>query len=709
MSDFEDSDSEDYGISEESLPEKRHNKASTKGRKSKKKLFSKRHFLEDEALSGEEDSSSIDSEFRDEIKEAETLKQKLPTRKSALETLDPEDIAKKYDEKAALAKASLPKEMSHITHQQQLPSISDPKLWQVGCKKGKGKEAVINLLQKCLHKQQLEEPLDIFSAFASSHVKDYIYVEAYLKMHVILAIKGMHMLNENRVNLVPIDEMVDVFSMDKAKKIQLKKGTFVRIRSGDYKGDIAQIVSVEEHRGRALIRVVPRLEKTGNKKIRAPGKLFNHDDYRDAENKRDSSEQGVFYYCWNGMQFYAGFLHKYMSLRSLQVTNVNPSLAEFQIFQSSQNDENEESAPIVQGRKVQFIQGDKVRVTKGDVKGLTGTVHTSSDGVICIIPQVEELCDQKFEFPVDELCKFFEVGDHVKVIAGRYIGITGMIISTEDSSADIICDVSQNVITVLCNDVKLSEEVSSGVSINHNYRINDIISLANENSFGLVVKVDSECLTVVMASGEVRNVWFHEIAKKFSPKKAIALDRDQNSLNEGDMVKISYTRHENFNKFGSIKNSLRGVLFLSIPGEGEYGILAIRASYCLLLGTETANLDLPDIKRQDFMGKIVRIKSGPYRGYSGKVIEINETRARVEMSTLSKFITVELEACETIRSGEEGMSLQKQDVIRTPAAHSPGYGVSTPAHDISSPWETPRHDPYRDYPKSPSAPRSYRT
>ena len=150
MSDFEDSDSEDYGISEESLPEKRHNKASTKGRKSKKKLFSKRHFLEDEALSGEEDSSSIDSEFRDEIKEAETLKQKLPTRKSALETLDPEDIAKKYDEKAALAKASLPKEMSHITHQQQLPSISDPKLWQVGCKKGKGKEAVINLLQKCL-------------------------------------------------------------------------------------------------------------------------------------------------------------------------------------------------------------------------------------------------------------------------------------------------------------------------------------------------------------------------------------------------------------------------------------------------------------------------------------------------------------------------------------------------------------------------------
>ena len=108
------------------------------------------------------------------------------------------------------------------------------------------------------------------------------------------------------------------------------------------------------------------------------------------------------------------------------------------------------------------------------------------------------------------------------------------------------------------------------------------------------------------------------------------------------------------------------------------------------------------------MGKFIRIKSGPYRGYSGKIIEVTDTKARVEMSTLSKFITVELDACEAILSGEEGMILQKQDIPRTPAHHSPGYGVSTPAPDISSPWETPRHDSYKDWQKSPSAPRSYR-
>ena len=696
-------ESESYQSSEERLPKKRIKKSAFQAKKKQKlSKFSKKHFLDNEAVSGEEDSSSEgDQDFANEREEVKAMEKFTRKRESVFDKINPEDLARQYDEKVKIEKSFIPKELSNITHQQQLPSISDPKLWQVGCRKGKEKEAAINLLQKAIYREQEGLPLKIYSVFASSHVKDYVYVEADLKLHVVEAVRGMHMLSENRINLVPIGEMVDVFSMDKAKRTQLKKDMFVRIRSGDYKGDLAQIVNVEEHRGRALIRVVPRLEKTGNKKIRAPSKLFNHDDYQDAEKKRDSSEQGVFYYCWNGMQFYSGFLHKYMSLRSLQISGVTPTLSEYQVFHSSQKDDSGENLPMVQARKVVFIQGDKVRVTRGDLKGLTGAVHTASEGIVYVIPHVEELCDQKYEFPVDELCKFFEVGDHVKVLAGRYSGITGMIVSTEDSAADIICDVTKNIITALCNDLKLSEEVSSGVQANNNYRVNDIVSMANENAFGIVTKVDNECVTAMMTTGEVRNIWYHEISKKFSPKKATAQDRDKNSLTEGDMVKISYARHEHYNKFGSIKNCLRGVLFLSIPGEGEFNMVVVKASYCLLLGTETRPLDLPDSTRQDFMGKIIRIKSGPYRGYSGKIVEVNDTRARVEMNTLSKFITVELEACETIKSGEEGMVLQKQDVTRTPAAHSPGYGVSTPAHDISSPWE-------RDYKKSPSAPRAYR-
>lgn len=698
--------SEDEEFSEDFIPEKRKKKRNSKPKK-KKKSFTRSKFIEDEAITDNEDNSSVESGYERERQEVEKLDNIYGIRRIHRDERSPEEIVNDIESRLKRQYETLPKGMTDLNSQHILPSIYDAKLWQVRCKKGKEKEAAINLLHKAMHKQGEDDPLQILSVFASNHVKDYIYVEANSMQHVIAAIRGMHMLYENQVKLVPNNEMVEVFSMDKAQKIHLKEGAFVRIRSGDYKGDLAQIVSLEEHRGRAMIRVVPRLEKTGNKKIRPPGKLFNPDDYRDAEKKRDNSEQGLFYYCWNGQQFYSGFLHKFMSLRSLQANDINPTLAEVQVFQATHKDDTQEIIPMSQGRKIQFVQGDKVKVVKGDVKGLTGTVHTNSDGMIYIIPHVEDLQGQRFEFPCDDLSKFFEVGDHVKVIAGRYNGITGMVAATVESSADILCDVSKNVITCLCNDLKLSEEVSSGQSLSVSYKLYDIVSLANDNSFGIVTKVDSEYLTAIMNSGETKNIWFHEISKKYPSTQGSALDRDQNSLSRGDMVKICLSRSPLYNKFGSIKNSLRGILFLSIPGEGEFGIVPVKSSYCLLLGTDNRAVDEDDKQRMELKGKLVRIKSGPYRGFSGKVVDVIDNKAKVELSTSSKQIVVDRTACETLKIGEDGISLQKQDIKKTPAAHSPGYGLSTPAQQESySPWETPRHDSY--YQKSPSVHRSFK-
>ena len=45
--------------------------------------------------------------------------------------------------------------------------------------------------------------------------------------------------------------------------------------------------------------------------------------------------------------------------------------------------------------------------------------------------------------------------------------------------------------------------------------------------------------------------------------------------------------------------------------------------------------------------------------------------------------------------------------LRTPA-HSPGYPMGTPAHDMTSPWrDTPGHD-YSEWPRSPSIPSHFR-
>ena len=709
------SDSEDYDYSEEIIQEKRKKKRTSKGTK-KKKSFARSRFIDDEAVTDNDENSSIEDGFEREREEAENLATLYDRRRMQIDTRTPEEIAAEIERRTQRQYEALPKELSDLGDQIRLPAVSDAKLWQVRCKKGKEKEAAINLLNKALFKQQEGDPLQILSVFASNHVKDFIYVEAYSMHHVVIGIRGMHMLYENQVKLVPNNEMVEVFAMEKAQKLHLKPGSFVRIRSGDYKKDLAQIVSLEEHRGRAMIRVVPRLEergvkkqarKSGHQRIRPPCKLFNPQDFGDeAEKKRDGSEQGQFYYCWNGMQFYSGFLHKYMSLKSLQATDIKPSLAEIQVFQVTNQDDVQESIPLAQGRKIQFVQGDKVKVVKGDVKGLTGTVHTNSDGMISIIPHVEDMSAQRYEFPSADLCKFFEDGDHVMVIDGRYKGITGMVAHTAENSAGILCDVSKNMITCLCNDLKLTDEISSGQTQSSNYQVTDIVSLQNDNSFGMVTKVDSEYLTAVMNSGDTKNIWFHEISRKYSSSHNSTLDRDQNSLSRGDMVQICQSRSTLYKKIGSIKNSLRGVLFLSIPGEGEYGIVPIKSEFCLLLGTDSRPIDEDDKRRQELKHKQVLIKSGPYKGFSGKVVDVNDNRAKVELCTSSKQIMVDVDACEILKSGENGITLQRQDMNRTPAALSPAYGLSTPAQEIYSPWDTPRHDSYHQ--RSPSAQRSYR-
>ena len=48
------------------------------------------------------------------------------------------------------------------------------------------------------------------------------------------------------------------------------------------------------------------------------------------------------------------------------------------------------------------------------------------------------------EFPANELEKFFKVGDHVKVIRGRYEGDTGLIVRVEDNVIVLFSDLTMH-------------------------------------------------------------------------------------------------------------------------------------------------------------------------------------------------------------------------------------------------------------------------
>ena len=46
-----------------------------------------------------------------------------------------------------------------------------------------------------------------------------------------------------------------------------------------------------------------------------------------------------------------------------------------------------------------------------------------------------------------ELRKFFKVGDHVKVVAGRYEGDTGMVVKMESSLAIVFSDLTMSEVS----------------------------------------------------------------------------------------------------------------------------------------------------------------------------------------------------------------------------------------------------------------------
>ena len=152
-------------------------------------------------------------------------------------------------------------ERTDIRQQSFLPTVRDPKLWMVRCKPGFEQHTAIALLQKYVDREINGDPnrLLIRSAVAPAHLKGHIYVEAEKEAHAKAAINGIRSLFQWSVKLVPINEMVDVLKVP-TKEFKITKGAWVRVKRGQYTGDIAAVVDADEARGRVTIKLVPRLD-----------------------------------------------------------------------------------------------------------------------------------------------------------------------------------------------------------------------------------------------------------------------------------------------------------------------------------------------------------------------------------------------------------------------------------------------------------------
>ncbi|KAM0845689.1 hypothetical protein ACQ4PT_056194 [Festuca glaucescens] len=394
-------------------------------------------------------------------------------------------------------------DFSEVDQQALLPSVKDPKLWMVKCAIGHERETALCLMQKFIDREDLQ----IKSVIALEHLKNYIYVEAEKESHVKEACKGLrNIFASAKITQVPTKEMTDVLSVT-TKSVDLSRDTWVRIKLGIYKGDLAKVVDVDDVNQKATVKLIPRIDlqaltdkltkklnglkvEKKKKSFVPPPRLFSVGEAREMNipvERRRHRDSGEYFEVVDGLTFEDGFLRKTVSIKSISTHNVQPSLDELEKFRRVGDDINEDVASLStlfsNRKKGHFRKGDAVVVVKGDLRNLEGCVEKVEDATVHIRPKQSDL-PKTLAFNATDLCKHFNPGDHVKVVSGVQQGATGMVVKVEGHVLIILSDTTKEHIRVFADHLVESSEVTTGITKFGDYELHDLVLLEDNQEDG---------------------------------------------------------------------------------------------------------------------------------------------------------------------------------------------------------------------------------
>uniref|UniRef100_A0A3Q1FU02 Transcription elongation factor SPT5 n=1 Tax=Acanthochromis polyacanthus TaxID=80966 RepID=A0A3Q1FU02_9TELE len=618
-----------------------------------------------------------------------------------------------------------------ITQQQLLPGVKDPNLWTVKCK------TFINA------HESTNKPLQIKSVVAPDHVKGYIYVESYKQTHVKAAIEGIGNLRMGFWNqqMVPIKEMTDVLKVVK-EVTNLKPKSWVRLKRGLYKDDIAQVDYVEPSQNTISLKMIPRIDldrikaKMSLKDWFAKRKKFKRPAQRlfDAEKIRslggEVSHDGDFMIFEGNRYSRKGFLFKSFAMSAVITDGVKPTLSELEKFEDQpEGIDLEVVTESGKEREHNLQAGDNVEVCEGELINLQGKILSVDGNKITIMPKHEDLKDP-LEFPAHELRKYFRMGDHVKVIAGRYEGDTGLIVRVEENFVILFSDLTMHELKVLPRDLQLCSETASGVDAGGQHEWGELVQL-DPQTVGVIVRLERETFQVLNMHGKVLTVRHQAVNRRKDNRFAVALDSEQNNIHVKDIVKVIDGPHSG--REGEIRHLFRGFAFLHCKKLVENGGMFVCKTRHLVLAGGSKPRDVTNFtvggfapmsprisspmhhggggaqqrggggggggmgrgrgrRDNELIGQTVRISQGPYKGYIGVVKDATESTARVELHS----------TCQTISVDRQRLTTMYVKTALSPSLdRTPHYGSQTPLHDGSrTPGQSGAWDPSN--PNTPS-------
>ncbi|ONK67786.1 uncharacterized protein A4U43_C05F3760 [Asparagus officinalis] len=750
--DEDDDDDEDFGGSRK--------------KKKKKKKMKGSEFIDFEAEvdtdEEEEEDEDAEDDFIDDGRGADLGEEEVgrrPHRPTTFLTEDQEDVEEMerqvYERYAKSSHVEYGEEATEVEQQALLPSVKDPKLWMVKCAIGHERETAICLMQKYIDRPELQ----IRSAIALDHLKNYIYVEADKEAHVKEACKGLrNIFNSAKVMLVPIKEMTDVLSVE-SKIVDLARDTWVRMKLGIYKGDLAKVVDVDNVRQKVTVKLIPRIDlqnlaaklegrDVGRKKAFVPPpRFFNIDEAREmhirVERRRDR-DSGEYFETVDNMMFKDGFLYKTVSMKSISSQSIQPTFDELEKFRKPGDDADGDMASLstlfVNRKKGHFMKGDAVVVVRGDLKNLMGWVEKVEEENVHIRPKMEGL-PKTLAFNEKELCKYFKPGDHVKVVSGVQEGATGMVVKVEGHVLIILSDTTKEDIRVFADNVVESSEVTTGITRIGDYELHDLVLLDNM-SFGVIIRVENDAFQVLKGvpdRPEVTLVKLREIKSKIE-RRSNAQDRSRNMVSTKDIVRVLEGPCKG--KQGPVEHIHRGILFIYDRHHLEHaGFICVKAQSCIVVGGSHRNREKPGLNtlnsklenlkspfrdsperpprgpagrfgggfrggrgHDPLVGRTIKIRSGPLKGYRGRVKEVTGILVRVELDSQMKVVTVNKN---DIADGAVPSTPFRETARYGMGSETPMHPSRTPLHPYQTPMRDPGATPIHDGMRTPMVNRAW--
>lgn len=590
---------------------------------------------------------------------------------------DAQKLAAQFKERYGRANKYRGEDSGFVSQRFLLPSINDPSIWAIRCRPGKEKEIVKKLLKRKLTLRGKPSEPKFLSAFQRDNFTGYIYIEAEKLTAVDVAIRGFPDIYASNKLLVPVEEFPNLLRASKSSDVKVEPGSYVRVKRGKFKGDLAIVDNVEDNGLEVILQLVPRIdykggeidEDTGKRKrisskFRPPQRLFSKKDALEYDPSNLIVKSNTSFY-YKGEEYIDGFLFKQFKLQFLETQNVHPKLEEISRFNTGDDDKLDLTSiaqSLKSSKATVFNTGDRVQVLQGEQQGLQGDVISAANETVLIKPS--GIQSSNLEFPISNLRKIFHEGDHISVIKGNHNGHTGIVVSVKEDHVTFISDQSHKDITVFAN--HLTKSTDSSTLIDGKYDLHDLVRL-NSTTVGVVIKADKDVFTVLSQDGKVLSLSPTSIISKVDIRKdqAFAADSMGNPIKIGDSV----TENGGFKRQGNILHIYRSILFLYSKETAENnGIFVTQISSVTNVAAKSLTDDNKDKKldltkmnpkfrsggdmappalpvkmqtgRDNTINKHVSIRLGEYKGLRGIIKDTNGDIARVELHTKNKIINI---------------------------------------------------------------------